>query len=108
MLFYRLVFHNVGSHHDVITRLGQDSRPAALCGGLISTLRPNVFFAEVKPTVLNSAPSLLHWFYRRTENHTTIHCIGVHYILLFIDGYTLLDPLVTRWVGLECTVKFPC
>ena len=51
-------------------------------------MRPNLF-AEVKPTALSSPPFLLRWFYRRTKNHTAIHCIGVDYIMLFTDGCTV-------------------
>ena len=61
------------------------SRPGALCGGLISTMRPAIFFAEevmIKPTVLNSPPPLLCWFYQQTKNHTAIHYRSVYHGLL--------------------------
>lgn len=41
------------------------SRPGGLCGDLIATMRPAVFFAEevtVKPTAINSRPPLLVGF----------------------------------------------
>ena len=68
--------------------------PDALCGGLISTMTPAVFFAEeitVKPIALNGPPPLLHWFYRRTKNHNATHCIGVYNIMLFSDGCAILS-----------------
>ena len=49
-------------------------------------MRPAVFFAEevsVKPTAVNSPPTLPWWFHHRYVNHTTIHCIRVHNLMLF-------------------------
>ena len=65
----------------------------ALCWGLISTMRPAIFFAEevmVKPTALNSPPPLLRWFYQQIKNHT-IHCIGVYNITVFTDSCAVLS-----------------
>lgn len=104
--FYTCVFHNV-SFWEKVSSASQwrcnykawpqqklASRPGALCGGLISLMKPAVFFAgevTVKPTALNSPTPLLCWYYWRTKNHTATHCIGVYSIMLFTDGCAVLS-----------------
>ena len=81
------------------------SRPGALCGGSISTTWPAVFFAE-GVTVKLKRPRLLCWFYRQTNIHTAIHCIGVHNIMLFTDGCAALSERGSKnWIsvcGSQC------
>ena len=72
---------------------------AILCRGLISMMRPAVFFAEevtAKPTALNSPPPLLRWFYRQTKLHTAMHYIGV---MLFTDWCLEAPKIENQYVA---------
>ena len=60
-------------------------------------MRPAAFAEQVKvkPTVFNSPPPLLCWFYWQTKIHMAIHCIGVTNIMIFTNRFAALTYLAS-------------